>query len=200
MEKTLGMIGKFAPMVSIKYKNSTYLPAEGLFGLLVLTKHRPQKINLNYYTGTKGKIPVYSRHDPNSANRLLLKVKIIKNGVEFTVATTHFTWSPRGTVTSLQRLYLKKMLKGLESIGQFVLVGDFNAPRGKEIYDKLAKLYTDNIPLEETTTLDPDLHRVKNLQFVVDGMFSTPQFKVSNVRVVGGISDHKAIIGIVTQA
>lgn len=165
-----------------------------------MSKHKPLEVDLKYYVGVRDKIPVYKSGDPNSSNRALLLIRFVKDEVKFSIITTHFTWSPKGTVIHLQRVNLNKMLRILDSIGEFVLCGDFNAPRGKEIYNKLVKLYTDNIPPEVTTTIDPNLHRAKKLQFVVDGMFSTPQFKLSKVQLIEGISDHKAIVGVVTRA
>jgi endonuclease/exonuclease/phosphatase family metal-dependent hydrolase len=74
-----------------------------------------------------------------------------------------------------------------------VLCGDFNAPRGKEIFSRLAAHWTDHVPLAHTTSLDPVLHRAGALQLMVDGIFSTPDYDVSGVRLHQGVSDHCAI-------
>jgi hypothetical protein len=64
----------------------------------------------------------------------------------------------------------------------------------------MASVMKDNIPPEVTTTLDQEIHGVKGLQFVVDGMFSQPPYVVNNVRVVTGVSDHCALVGEVSRA
>lgn len=84
-------------------------------------------------------------------------------------------------------------LIGVEFDRDFVLVGDFNAPRGGPIFDRLAAVYTDWIPHEVRTTIDPVLHRAGDLQIVVDGLFSTSSYRASGVEVLCGVSDHCAI-------
>ena len=73
--------------------------------------------------------------------------------------------------------------------------GDFNAPRGGEVFDQLASHYSDCVPPEITTTIDQELHRAKGLQYVVDSIFSTDQYRLEDVRVQSGVSDHCALIG-----
>ncbi len=87
------------------------------------------------------------------------------------------------------------MLKILTKIPELILCGDFNSPRGGGgIYDRLATQYRDHIPAHITTTIDGQLHRAGPLQFVVDGLFSSPEYLVNQVQVVGGLSDHMAIV------
>jgi endonuclease/exonuclease/phosphatase family metal-dependent hydrolase len=89
-----------------------------------------------------------------------------------------------------------------------MLTGDFNAPRGdNRIYRQLSERFKDTIPLTIKTTMDVDLHkagkdpqnRVKLSRFVVDYIFSTPEYRVSNVRQEFGLSDHSAIIAEVAR-
>ena len=81
----------------------------------------------------------------------------------------------------------------------FVLTGDFNAPRGGEIFAELASRYKDNIPNHYQSSLDPDLHRVKNLKLMVDGLFSTPDYNLGEVRLINGVSDHLAVAAKVSK-
>lgn len=127
-------------------------------------------------------------------NRALLRADIVINGQVHKILTTHFTWTPAGSVTDEQRQNLQKMLDILSGLEPFVLTGDFNAPRGKEIFDKLAEAYTDWVPQHYTTSIDQNLHRAKGLQFMVDGLFTSPEYQAKNVRMIEGVSDHQAIV------
>jgi hypothetical protein len=59
-------------------------------------------------------------------------------------------------------------------------------------------MYKDNVPKEVDSTIDPVLHRAKDIRYMVDGVFSTPAYKVSEVEVREGVSDHKAILAQVS--
>lgn len=131
-------------------------------------------------------------------HRDLLSVGVMVRGERYVFATTHFTWVPDGKSSEHQKHHLRKMMRVLENVGPCVFTGDFNAVRGLEIFDELARFMKDNIPSNVTTTLDQHLHRVPGLQLVVDGFFSKLPYIVSNVRVVDGISDHCAIIGTIS--
>ncbi len=74
-----------------------------------------------------------------------------------------------------------------------MLCGDFNAPRGGPVFDKLADHLADNIPPAATTTIDPNLHRSGALELVVDGLFTSPHFTASDVALHPGLSDHQGV-------
>lgn len=134
---------------------------------------------------------------PNQRNRILLVAELMKDGKQYRFATTHFTWTHNSSVDDAQREGLKKLLAILSRYDDergVILSGDFNAPRGREIWDTLARKYHDNIPEDIETTLDQTLHRVKGLMCVVDGLFTTLGYTVSDVEIVDGVSDHKAIL------
>ena len=177
----------FAPMMKLP-RNNEYL----LKGVALLSKIAIDSSFYEYYTGKKS-LPV-SSGIPNSNNRVLLAATITKENQQFTIATTHFTWSSKGKTTKKQEADLESLLKVLKKIDECILCGDFNAPRGEKIYKRLAELYTDNIPQDITSTMDPNLHKVKGLVTVVDYMFSTPQYLVKNIKIVDGVSDHKGIV------
>jgi endonuclease/exonuclease/phosphatase family metal-dependent hydrolase len=129
----------------------------------------------------------------------LLIADIAKEDSTHRIVTTHFPWTEDGRASDFQRTALLAMLKETERLGDFVLCGDFNAPRGGEIFGRLAQRYRDNVPLSYTTSIDPNLHRAGPLAFMVDGMFSTNGITVSDVTMHGGVSDHCALVGRVSS-
>ncbi|HEY5810705.1 MAG TPA: endonuclease/exonuclease/phosphatase family protein, partial [Povalibacter sp.] len=90
----------------------------------------------------------------------------------------------------------QRLKRALAAYPDYVLCGDFNAPRGRPLFslftDELG--LTDHLPPTVTTTIDPQLHRAGALQLVVDTIFSTPHYQVEDVQVLEGISDHKGIL------
>jgi endonuclease/exonuclease/phosphatase family metal-dependent hydrolase len=119
-------------------------------------------------------------------------VDIAFNGLGFTIATTHFPWSDHARTLDFQRSACDRLLDLLNN-RSLVLCGDFNAPRGQEIFSRLAARWTDHIPRGYATSLDPVLHRAGSFQLMVDGVFSTPDYDVSGVTLHQGVSDHCAI-------
>jgi len=113
----------------------------------------------------------------------------------YVFANTHFTWSKVGVMDEKQCSDFEKLKKILEKLPRHTLSGDFNAPRGFGMWEKFVEYYGgDNIPLEHTTTIDPTLHREKNLERIVDGIFAKSPYFVRDVSVVSGLSDHQAIV------
>ncbi len=92
------------------------------------------------------------------------------------------------------------LLKSLDSMPEFVLCGDTNAPRGNETFSRLATKYKDNIPAEYKTSIDQKLHRVKGIMFMVDGLFTTSSCIASNVRLQDGVSDHMAVLAEIEKS
>jgi endonuclease/exonuclease/phosphatase family metal-dependent hydrolase len=86
--------------------------------------------------------------------------------------------------------FLKKNFK------EIVFCGDFNAPRGGEIFSAFADRYKDNIPEKYKTSLDSS-HKGYGKPWwettMVDGIFSTPRYIVKNVIFHKGLSDHQAV-------
>jgi endonuclease/exonuclease/phosphatase family metal-dependent hydrolase len=166
-------------------------------GIAILSRYPFYNINLHQYAGPSETPAVFTKFPVSvlhQTRRYILQV------VEFRVenkiyrfANTHFTWSPNGQADEFQRLHLKLMLADLERYPSIVLSGDFNAPRGREIFSTIAERYKDNIPAHYQTSLDENLHRCGYLPYVVDGLFSTPDYKISDVGLVFGVSDHAAV-------
>lgn len=133
---------------------------------------------------------------PNDARRLAIVTELEHGGRAYRIVTTHFTWSPDGQANDEQRADFARLKAVLARFPDYVLCGDFNAPRGREMFAKFTDelRLIDHLPQHVTTTLDPQLHRMRGLELVVDTVFSTPHYAVTNVRVLEGVSDHKGIL------
>src|SRR5579859_7976363 len=191
LKRELQMDGHFVPLAFWKRNGSLEH-----WGVAILSKPPFQNPQFRYYKGDPNQIPDHIDGVPNSLNRALLWTTITKDGQNFTVATTHFTRTPDGAPDDEQRRDFHSLKGVLNTIPEIILCGDFNAPRGKEIFDELSKMYTDNIPPEIISTIDPDLHKTKgSVQFVVDALFTSAQYHAENVGVICGVSDHCAVVG-----
>jgi exonuclease III len=189
----LQMDGKYYPSVYFSSENRGGLTPGNLWGVLVLAKKDVSSFFSHTYIGNEKEIPVFEDSNFNKVNRVLAGVEYQVGENTFRILTTHFTWTPDGKTNDEQRNDYKKLSQYLDLYDEFVLCGDFNAPRGQEIWDALTEKYTDNIPQEIKTTMDQNLHKVKGLELVVDGMFSTPQYLIQDIQIIDGLSDHMAI-------
>ncbi len=151
--------------------------------------------DMKAHSSTPFKIHVESANH----NLILLSAEISDGKETFKVATTHLPVTHHGEVTSFQLQVVDALLAALGKLGDFIFCGDTNAPRGKESFDRIAAKYKDNIPAEYKTSLDQDLHRVKGLQYMVDGLFTTHAYEASEVTLVNGVSDHMAIVATITK-
>lgn len=192
LKNELQMFGEYEPTLAYKEPNDYK-------GVLTLTNVKPEATLKEYYAKALGDIPVFNNDLSFNLNRLLLTFQIIKDTIPFKIINTHFTWTHDGKPNDLQRRDFEAMTNLLKSKEEFVLCGDFNMPRGLGLWDELATMYKDNIPADVISTLDENLHKVKSLRYVVDGMFSTKGYNVSDVRIVNGVSDHKAVVGIIKK-
>lgn len=168
-------------------------------GVAIFSRHSFENVQGDYYVGTANDIPAFKKaedtfKEPNTINLVLGRADIAHEGKMYTIATTHFTWTPEGSVTEYQLTQLDSLFGALEKIPTLILCGDFNAPRGKETWQRISARYTDNIPVEYKTSIDQTLHRKQGLMYVVDGLFTTPEYKATDVRLADGVSDHMAIV------
>ena len=194
-KRKFGFNGFFVPMVTyLRDKESKQkLVRQGVAYYTTLTLLKKESY---FYVGS-GTAP--RQNVPNDADRVLVIGIVEKEGKEYTIATTHFTRDDDGTVNEEQRRDLKQLLRLLKQKGELVLCGDFNAPRGKEISNILNLHLKDNIPSKIKTTLDPKLHKAGPLPYVVDYIWSTPQYTVRKVGIIDGVSDHMAIVAEIEQ-
>ncbi len=157
---------------------------------------------VQYYAHPKSHQHTQEKRGPNERDRILLTLKISYMGQLFRFATTHFIWTPNGSEDELQRSTYPRLESVLAKYNDeygLVLAGDFNAPRGGRIFGSLAQQYQDNIPKELMTTIDQELHRVKGIELVVDGLFTSSHFTVADIEVRNNISDHMAIIAMISR-
>lgn len=198
-EQQLSMHGYAVGMWMCSRENDARIASRGLMGAAIFSKLPLQDPRHFWYTGSADQVLdlFASEVGPEKVSRALLVGDIVDKNQTYRIATTHFTWSPGGSVTPIQEQHLQKLLPILSKIEPFVLCGDFNAPRGKAIFQALSDRYTDNIPPEITTTMDQHLHRMPGLQFVVDVLFTDSSYVASDVQVVDGVSDHCAIVATI---
>ncbi len=173
-----------------------------IFGVGIFTKLPVSDSGVIFYRGDPAHLPELDQDNPetwNNKNFPLVWCDVQKDGVPYRIATTHFTWTPDGQADVDQRRDVKELLRILAPLGELVLVGDFNAPRGREIFSVLSAAYKDNIPAKYASSLDPERHRIDGLELMVDGMFSTPAYSVSDVELISGVSDHRALTASVAR-
>lgn len=121
-------------------------------------------------------------------------------GDRYRFANTHFTCTVGGVFDEHQAHDFQELKKILDHLGAHILTGDLNSPRGRGSWEQFVGYYDqDNIPADVTSTIDPELHRVQDLELVVDGIFAKPPFIVGDVSLVAGLSDHKAIVASITK-
>lgn len=176
-------------------KDNPHLPTNGLWGLCIFAKNIT-KTRKHYYNGNANQIPeFFAYQDPNSMNRCLLTIQSEIEGDIYQLATTHFTWSVEGKISDLQKEHFAKLKSFLADYSELVFSGDLNTPRGEQIYDHFAKIYQDNIPKKIDTTVDKNIHKSgRDIRLVVDALFTSPHYQAKKVRVVDGVSDHKAVV------
>lgn len=204
-ESALEMQYRFAAGKLHAAEGNPGILGEGIFSRLKIVHSKAL-----YYHGSADHIPesdmtdVHTKHTTESTSVIFCDVE--SGDTTFRIATTHFTWTLDGRPNDYQREDLKKMIEILDGLGEFVLCGDFNAPRGGEIFSMIAKKYKDNIPLTYKTSIDVNLHRAGKIasekmdEKMVDGLFSTPQYVVSDVELHSGVSDHLAVVATIARA
>ncbi|MSU55650.1 MAG: endonuclease/exonuclease/phosphatase family protein [Candidatus Taylorbacteria bacterium] len=200
-EKKLGMKGYFVPVTIHYAKPFDASSPVGTIGVGLFSSLPVTDVCKDYYVGGEGDIPrLVSGKLNSSVWHAILRGTIHKNNEKYVVATTHFTWTHDGSTSDKQREDLVNLLKITEKNNELILCGDFNAPRGQEIFGKLSEKYKDNIPLEYTSSLDTELHRIGKIkQLMVDGLFTTPHYKVTEAKLSEGVSDHKAVTAIISK-
>ena len=155
------------------------------------------------YAGPMGEIMRFDSTSPETqfaTNKYFLVVaEVTKDGVEYKLGLTHFPWTPNGEPDDIQRVSVKSLLELVKAEGELALFGDFNAPRGKEIFSALASELKDNIPPQYETSLDENLHRKGKITLMVDGCFTTPAYRAKDVELAFGISDHAAVLATIEK-
>jgi endonuclease/exonuclease/phosphatase family metal-dependent hydrolase len=197
---TLGMHSYYAP--SRTHTRNTPDSKPELEGVAILSKNPLNDVRKDYYQ-THGREPgdvvQFSQLLANeTTQKVLLSGLVNTNEGEIRIGTTHFTWTPDGLASEQQRQDIKLLLDVLSNFKNIAFCGDFNAPRGREIFTVLSDAYHDNVPGNIVSTIDPELHKTKGLRYVVDSIFTSANYAVNDVEVISGVSDHCAVIGRVS--
>lgn len=129
----------------------------------------------------------------------LIVADVWVNGMSYRIGTTHLPVTKEGQPTWFQYEAIDRLLELIAAEEEIVFCGDTNAPRGGDAFAKLTEHYADNVPRTYTTSIDGDLHRAGQLPYMVDGLFSSPAYQASDVRLERGVSDHYAIVATVEK-
>ncbi len=163
-----------------------------------------------YYTAPEQQ-RVEVRLNPEERRRYVNQSAVVatveKDGATYTIATTHFTHAPNGTETPAQEKDLTNLLAYLARYPSLVLAGDLNLQRRGRNYERIVARYIDCIPKQYRTSIDVALHRAGKepraqkafARTLVDYIFCTHHYQVSNVRQKCGLSDHCAFIADVVK-
>ena len=185
----------FAPMSQNVINNKTQM-----HGISILSKYKITSLEI---------YDVFSLQKEKNCDKLitskyLLKkhyhmifLSLIVGNKTYNIATTHAPVTCRGDyITDFQRTFFKNLKSILKNKKSFILTGDFNSGRNYELFDDLSILYTDNIPKKYNTSIDNKIHRkgYNNIQFVVDGFFTTKDIVVKKIKYQDGVSDHCAVV------
>ncbi len=195
-EKEFGGSMIFAP----NGEHPTDAPETGLelLGVGILTSIPVLNSERLYYAGTESAARSVATGTIMQNNPLVL-IELEHEQKNYRIASTHFTWSAEGKPTDEQRRNCDRMIEALKPYDHVVLTGDFNAPRGGEIFTKIAVRLSDNIPSQYSSSIDGSLHRAGSLPHMVDGLFTTDEYRASDVRLENGVSDHCAIVADIVK-
>lgn len=197
--EALGYAAHFTPMNKRIDAGVPHIQGIAIFSKLPFTRTWSEQ-----YAGAALDMPEYVGTTPESKHATqkfrLCMAEVEKDGAAFRVATTHFPWTEGGSTSDFQREDMQKLLGILEKTGEIILTGDFNAPRGGEIFSMLANKYTDNVPPQYTSSIDGSLHRAGPLPYMVDGIFTSPGYTATDVSMRSGVSDHCALIASISTS
>ena len=116
-------------------------PGETPFGVGIFSHAPMQKTLSETYAGGGDGSMVLDRRTPDTRvatmRFVLASAAIAFDGFTLEIATTHFPWTPDGRPSDFQSHALDRLLALVEGRA-IVLCGDFNAPRGGPVFDKLA--------------------------------------------------------------
>ncbi len=141
-------------------------------------------------------------------DRVLICARVTKDR-EYDIATTHGMWVRDGVVNDVQRSSTAKLVGYLRHEGYarngLVFAADMNMSHGGEIYNMLTGVMKDCMPADIETTLDPDHpYSKRGGKVVTDCIMTHPAprsdpYRVSDVGLVAGVSDHQALIATVSK-
>lgn len=208
-EKLMGGQLAYAPM--------SRHPAEEelqVIGTAIVSPHPLEDVRRHYYTGTPETIPTIAFEDGMADINGRVQKKVVRGSLNcallaatvggFRVSTTHLTVTMHGESTPEQLADAEALLTHARAEasehGGLFMCGDFNAPRGKPTFSKIAAAFIDGVPAHYTTSVDGSLHRAGPIPFMVDGLFHTPNYKLEHATLHTGVSDHCALTATLMQA
>lgn len=161
-----------------------------------------------YYHDRAETIRFFDRDQKDqTVNNGIIMGRFTVHNESFTVATTHFTWTPNGSEPhQFQKDDMARLRAYLSECEPHCLIGDFNIPRRHNpLYDELVREYTDEIPASYTSSLDANIHRLGQdsskrhlfTDYMVDYLFTQPPYVAHDVHLEFGISDHAAIVATI---
>lgn len=178
------------------------LQDDASFGVGILSRYAFEHADTLLYAGHGDGLTVVDRATPESRvstmRYAIARVRLVWDSIDVTLATTHFPWTDGGQPSDFQYDAVDRLIRLLGD-DPLVLCGDFNAPRGGPIFDRLARRWADSIPAGVSTSIDPNLHRAGALDLMVDGLFATRDFVVDDVHLHTGLSDHQGVTATVRR-
>ncbi|MBY0110713.1 endonuclease/exonuclease/phosphatase family protein [Patescibacteria group bacterium] len=210
LEELMGGKCFYAPMMVLPA--GTRIAPKGetvVMGVGIITRLPRSREVVHYYHRSAEDMPVFIDGSPEEKRKtqhcVLAVSEVMYEGALYRIGTTHFTWTPRGNADEYQRTDIRALLSLLKKESPVIVCGDFNAPRGGEIFSLLAREYKDNIPVHYKTSLDISVHRAgetdgENLsKLMVDGLFTSPEYEARDVSLRLGVSDHAAIVAMLEK-
>ncbi|MCW2294823.1 exonuclease III [Pseudomonas sp. BIGb0408] len=196
-EDLMGGRMSFAPMVRYPGEGPSDVVGVGMIAREVV----PTDVVAEYYSGSAESIREMTfsimqgqrTADPLSIAEVMLTATV--RGMR--IAVTHLNVTPLGSSTAYQRESAGKLIQLAQAqarqAGDLLLVGDFNAPRGRATFDLIAEHFIDGVPAHYTSSIDGSLHRAGDIPFMVDGLFHTAGYRLKNASMSSGVSDHCAL-------
>ena len=195
LKKTLNMKGVFTPTLIKASNRKSDATKKPPLGIAILTKFPIVEKDVISYAEKDVSIDRDNDIKMTSIRDIIVVGIITPTKKIINLGTVHFTWSPDGKATEIQKIHIKSLINKASHYSDLILCGDFNAPRGGEIFSLIAGNYRDNIPSQYKTSIDRKKHRSGNLNLMVDGLFTSKNnSRVSNVYLEDGVSDHLAIV------
>lgn len=184
-----------------------------VIGTAIVSRHPLEDAHKHYYRGNPATIPTIAFEDGVEDETGNVQKKVVRGSLNcslmaatvngFCIATTHLTVTMNGESTPEQLADADALLayarEEAEEHGGLLMCGDFNAPRGKPTFSKIAAEFIDGVPAHYTTSIDGNLHRAGPIPFMVDGLFHTPNYKLEGATLHTGVSDHCALTATLSR-
>lgn len=211
LEKSFGMEHVFSPVFLEKRDRENPKLVWEKFGVAIFARFPIQNTQSKNYWSPNLELQKFDNTNIDAQQKtkrqVLLSGDVVIEENTYTVATTHFTWTPNGLADERQRTDADALLKLLAELPAVVLCGDFNMPRDfNDVYKKFTARFVDAVPASYVSSLDLNFHRagkdpvqgLRVAQYMVDYIFLSPKYRAENVRLQFGVSDHAAVIGNIT--